>query len=164
LDNPDDDERTIINVKGVSAAAWNAARTAAKRQDEPMGVWLSKALIDRVNLEAGPRELPPLPPANPRPKTDNLSVEQLVALMQGMAELAKATGTNPAKADIRRAYGLADEHVREARGMPPRPVRIPGKAGGQSLALEGKASPAGPGIESAAILHDLESETADSEP
>ena len=57
--------------------------------------------------------------------------------MQAMAELAKATGTNRSKADIRRAYGLADEHVREARGMPPRPVRIPGKAVGQSLALEG---------------------------
>jgi hypothetical protein len=45
LDNPDDVERTIINVKGVSVAAWNAARNAAKRQDEPMGAWVSKALI-----------------------------------------------------------------------------------------------------------------------
>lgn len=54
-----------------------------------------------------------------------------------MAALSTATGIPPAKADVRRAYLLADDHVREARGLPPRPIRsrASGKAGGQA-ALE----------------------------
>ena len=98
-----------------------------------MGAWVSRALIDRVNLEAGPREFPP-EPANLDPKMANPSTltvahlhpgpgDVLGDLMQGMAALAAATGINPAKADIRRVYGLVDERVREARGMPPRQPR-----------------------------------------
>lgn len=47
---------------------------------------------------------------------------KLASLMQGMAALAAATGTTPAKADTRRLYGLVDEHVRQLRGLPPPPV------------------------------------------
>ena len=43
--------------------------------------------------------------------------------MQGMAALAAATGTPPAKADTRQLYALVDDQVRQARGQPPRPVR-----------------------------------------
>ncbi len=62
--------------------------------------------------------------------------------MQGMASLASATGVPPAKADVRRAYGLADDLVRDARGIPRKP-RIVGKARGQSLLENSKAETLG---------------------
>ena len=142
--NPDD-ERATINVKGVAARAWERAKTAALKQDETMGVWLSRAIDYRADAEAGPREFPP---ANPAPKTVKpeaaLAAEQLADLMRGMAALATATSIAPAKADIRRVYRLADDLVRDARGMPPRKLRIAGKAGWQSLLENGKAGAIGP--------------------
>jgi len=69
-----------------------------------------------------------------------LNPSELAGLMQGMAALATATGTPPAKADMRRAYALVDDQVRQARGMPPRPIRQP-KPKAQAQ-LEGPASPA----------------------
>jgi hypothetical protein len=141
MDNPDDG-KTTINVKGVSAKAWERAKAAAAKQDETLGVWLSRAANQLADREAGPREFPPQPPANLAPemvKPSGLTAPELAALLQGMAALATATGTSPAKADVRRAYALVDDHVREARGIPPRPIRLhprPGKANGQPLAIE----------------------------
>lgn len=154
MDNPAD-EKTTINVKGVSAKAWERARNAAAKQDETMGEWISRAANQLADMEAGPREFPPQSPANLAPemvKPTGLTPEQLASLMQGMAALATATGTPPAKADVRRAFALVDDHVREARGMPPRPIRLragPGKANGQALALEGKTE-AAPHVSAAA--------------
>jgi len=138
------DERTTINVKGMSVSSWERAKNAAKRQDESMGAWLSRAAEHLANLEDGPRELPPMAPGNPAPEMGNPTpapVEGLGVLMQGMAALAAATGTTPAKADTRRLYALVDDQVRQARGLPPRPVRRRqgGLANGQSLLENGKA-------------------------
>lgn len=143
MDGPDD-EKTVINVKGMSLRAWERAKKAASKQDETMGAWLARAVDHLANLEDGPRELPPLPPANLEPKTGNpssLPVEGLGALMQGIAAVSAATGIVPAKSNVRRLYALADDAVREAGGMSPRPVRVraPGKAPGQSRLLSGKA-------------------------
>ena len=89
--------------------------------------------------------------ANPTPELGNPTgpvaprapVEGLGQLMQGLAALAAVTGTPPAKADTRRLYALVDDQVRQARGMPPRPVRRRqgGLAAGQSLLENGKADP-----------------------
>ncbi len=143
MDNPDD-EKTTINVKSVSAAAWERAKSSATKQGETMGAWLSRAINRLADSEAGPREFPPSL-ANPAPemvKPDSPSVPvspvDLATLMQGMASLASATGVPPAKADVRRAYGLADDLVRDARGIPRKP-RIVGKARGQSLLESSKA-------------------------
>ena len=68
-----------------------------------------------------------------------LNPSELAGLMQGMAALTTATGTPPAKADARRAYALVDDHVRAARGMPPRPIRLP-KPRPQAR-IEGAVSP-----------------------
>ena len=140
MGNPEN-ERTTINVKGMSATAWERAKVAANRNGEAMGAWLTRAVTQLADREAGAREIPPQP-ANLAPATGNrgsLGVEQLAELMHGMAALAAATGTPPAKPDIRRAYHLVDEHIREARGMPPRPIRVRvGKAGEQSLLGNGR--------------------------
>lgn len=139
-----DDGKTTINVKSVSVAAWERAKSSALKQGETMGAWVSRALNQLADDEAGPREFPPSP-ANPSPrevKPDSsgasVSMADVAVLMQGIAAVAAATGQPPAKADLRRAYGLADELVRDARGIPRKP-RIVGKAIGQSLLLEGKA-------------------------
>ena len=119
--NPED-ERTVINVKGVSVEAWEIAKKAANKQGEPMGTWLSRAARTQANLEDGPRELPPLPVANLGRNSGNpslLPIEQLGALMQGMAALSAATGTPPAKGVTRRAYALVDDHIRDASGLRP---------------------------------------------
>lgn len=110
-----------------------------------MGSWLSRAADHLANLEDGPREIPPSMPANLVSEMGNpvpAPVEGLGVLMQGMAALAGVTGTTPAKADTRRLYALVDDQVRQARGLPPRPVRRrnPGKAAGQSLLENGKAA------------------------
>lgn len=138
------DEKTVINVKGVSVQAWEKAKRAAAKQGQPMGLWLSRAAEHLANLEDGPREFLPSQPANLEPKSGNpssLPVEGLGVLMQGIAAVAAATGTAPAKSNLRRLYALADDHVRDASGLPPRPVRVPasGKAAGQSLLISGKA-------------------------
>lgn len=142
MDNPQD-EKTVINVKGVSVQIWEKAKRAANKQGQPMGVWLSRAADHLANLEDGPREFPPDVSANPEPKTGNpsgMASDHLAGLMQGMAALVAATGMAPSKAVVRTAYRLMDAQVREASGLPPRPVRIAaGKASGQSLLLDGKA-------------------------
>ena len=148
MDNPADD-RVTINVKSVSAKSWERAKVAANKQGQTMGEWLSRAINQLANNEAGPRELPALPAANLKPKTGNpgpagpaagMSAGDLADMMRGLAALATASGTPPAKADIRRAYGLADDLVRDARGMP-RKSRPIGKASRQSLLENGKANP-----------------------
>jgi hypothetical protein len=139
--NPDD-EKTTINVKGVSAKAWERAKNAAKKQDETMGDWLSRAANHLADREAGPREFPPALQANLPPemvKPPSLTAPELAGLMQGMAALATATNIPPAKTDVRRAYALVDEHVREARGMPPRPVRLHPAAASYLVRLKQKA-------------------------
>lgn len=152
MGNPSD-ERTTINVKGMSVSSWERAKKSAAKQDESMGAWLTRAVEQLANLEDGPREFPPMPPANPAPESGNppalaasgAPVEGLGLgqLMQGMAALAAATGTPPARSDTRRLYALVDDQVRQARGMPPRPVRRRqgGLAAGQSLLENGKADP-----------------------
>lgn len=127
------DEKTTINVKSVSVAAWDRAKKAATKQGEAMGEWLSRAINQLADIEAGPREFPPAnPPVNQISETGNpvrfaLSPAELSDLMHAQAALTTATGKLPAKADTGRAHALAAEMVRAAIGMPPKPLRI-GKA------------------------------------
>jgi hypothetical protein len=136
----DPETHTTINVKRVSVAAWEAAKAAAIRQGETMGAWLSRALATQAGMEAGPRELPPV--ARPAGNPELLPPEQLAGLLHGVAALAGSTGVSPAKADVRRAYRLADAMVREASGLPQRPVRArpaieaDGKASGKEVSIE----------------------------
>lgn len=128
---------TTINVKAVDRDAWQRAKNAADKQDETMGVWLSRALNFRCDAESGPREFlptsisrPALPAANPPPQMANPAVAlqsaaDVAAILQGLAAVAAATG---AAGVLASAVALADDMVRAARGMPPRPVRRGGKA------------------------------------
>ena len=72
----DEGQSTIINVKGVSAKAWETTKKRANLRCETMGEWLTRAINTQANLEAGPREFPPAnpatPSANPPPPTVDL--------------------------------------------------------------------------------------------
>jgi hypothetical protein len=113
---------TIVNIKGIDLDAWEAAKTAAARQDETMGEWVSRALNHLVNLEAGPREFPPNPAANLGPKTVNPGQAEALATLAGLAPAL--TGIGPklagyAAADVSR---LISDCSRLARGEAPRPA------------------------------------------
>jgi hypothetical protein len=146
------EETTIINVKSVSAAAWEKAKKAATKQGETLGEWLSRAITQVADREAEqPRELPPVKPSRP----GTMPASEVSHMMQAMAALAAATGRPPPKAITARAYRLADDLFRSEMGLPPNPVRLSGLARRQSLLENGKASeePAVPAASPEALLH-----------
>ena len=129
---------TTINVKAVDFEAWDKARNSANKQGETMGIWLSRALITQVNLEAGPREFPPDSSANPGRKSANppLTPEQLTdrmnataAMMQGLAAIKAATGKATGLRTVARALAAFEQRQIEAEGVPP--ARLVGKAIGK---------------------------------
>jgi hypothetical protein len=87
-----DDEKTIINVKGVSAKSWERAKAAANRRGETMAGWISRACDTVADLEAGDALMPPNPIANLDPKTANpaLTPDQLTARLDALASLMQA--------------------------------------------------------------------------
>ena len=103
--NPDD-EKTVINVKGVSISAWEDAKRSAAKVGESMGFWLSQAARDRANLLAGDRVILP---GNPEPVKGNpLEPGQVAALMQGFAATVAATGVQPKVALVKQAYAAME--------------------------------------------------------
>lgn len=137
---------TIINVKAVSADAWSRAKNAANRQGEAMGVWLSRAIAQLADREAAtPREFPPPHLSGQEPDQisspqSTMAAAELAGLMNAVSALAATTGTAPAKVLVRRAYALADDMVRDARGLPRKPLRL-GKAFRQALVEIGQSVP-----------------------
>ena len=75
-----DDDTTIINVKGVRKAAWNAATRAAALAKTPYGPWLSDAIDQRLYREATG--------GNPEGKA-GLTEDQITARTMALAEMAK---------------------------------------------------------------------------
>jgi hypothetical protein len=156
MDNPDD-EKTTINVKAVSARAWERAKSSAIKQGETMGAWLSRAINQLADAEAGPREFPPVKPAanlpaetgNPGPAAAPEAIAHAFgALLSGQAALVAATGIQPLKREVRLAHALVDALSRDMQGIdrlpPPKPRQSRsrgGKAAGQSLLGNGKAAP-----------------------
>jgi hypothetical protein len=148
MGNPDQ-ERTTINVKGVLVSAWETAKKAANKQNETMGSWLSRAIPHLANLEAGPREFPPV---NPEPNSANPSpaayvgppidvLMAIVALSQEVRESAHAAGIDYPKSAARRHSAILRSAQLAVLGKPTRaqPRTLIGLASGQSLLKNGKA-------------------------
>ena len=74
---------TTINVKHVSAKAWQRAKEAAGRNGEDLGPWVSRACNLLADMEVGGREFVPGQPVNP------MSHDQLTARISAAAELLK---------------------------------------------------------------------------
>jgi hypothetical protein len=112
-------KRTIINVKGMDAEQWERAKLAANRQDETMGEWLSRAVKQLAAMEEGGREFGP----GERTERKPLTAEQVAALMQAAAQLALATGKPAPKSHAHGLRAVVDDLTRQARGLPPKPVK-----------------------------------------
>ena len=117
-----DGEVTTVNVKGVRISTWEKARAAARRDDESMGEWLTKALEHYTGLQAGPRELPP------EPITVAPQLGQACELLHALAAVA-ASGQmgRDARARMNRLAMAA------AAAVDGQPLRIYGKPPPKSL-------------------------------
>jgi hypothetical protein len=59
----DTETTTTVNIKAIKVAAWERAKTAAGRNDETLGNWVSRACEQLAAAEAGgPRLYPPATP------------------------------------------------------------------------------------------------------
>jgi len=113
-----DDDTTIINVKGVRKAAWNAATRAAALAKTPYGPWLSDAIDQRLYREATG--------GNPEGKaglTEDQKTARILAvaaLAEGMASLKAARARPPIVAamlaELAGDLGLAGGKAEASRG------------------------------------------------
>jgi hypothetical protein len=112
------DETKTINVKGVSAAAWDRARQCADKTDESLGVWLSRAIETQANLEAGPREWPPVKPEPDVVKlAAPLTPDEYKVLCEGM-EIARRVSGQPVPPNLSKQLDLLSlDILRAARGL-----------------------------------------------
>lgn len=83
-----EDEKIIVNVKGVSAKAWERAKIGSHKAGETLGQWLSRACEQLANLESGQRMFPTsktgtLPANTPRPEVD---FREVAAVLMAMKE------------------------------------------------------------------------------
>ena len=116
-----DDQKTVINVKAVSIAAWEKGKAAAAKADETMGTWLSRAIIQLADREAGERYIPPAKPVKPAtaPGVDLHDVAAvLVAMGQANIQVQKRVAS--------RVNGLLFAVLPPSRQLaPPRPQHQP---------------------------------------
>jgi hypothetical protein len=122
VDNPDE-EKTIVNIKGVVVQSYDRAKKSAHKNGETMGSWISRAMDQLANLEAGERYIPPANPANPSgnpganpPPVVRIEVDfrEVAAVMVAMKE----AGLPVQKRVGALVNGLLYAKLREARGVP----------------------------------------------
>jgi hypothetical protein len=94
MGNPADDEKTTINVKGVSASSWEQARKAAHRAGDSMGTWLSRACDQLAKLEAGDRLILPGNPGKeganfgqPSPALPEVDLHAVAAVLMALKQV-----------------------------------------------------------------------------
>jgi hypothetical protein len=136
------DERTTVNVKGVSVSAWTKGKAAADLAGETMGAWLSRTIERAVSRGDGRVEFPDLPAAHPvaftppngRPGPDaGAALDRLAPVLAGM----NGKLNRQAAASVSR---LIDSFARDAQGLPPRPAPKR-KASGKAIADFGLTVP-----------------------
>lgn len=112
-------------VKGIDPAAWKRGTDAAKRRGEPFRIWLARAIDREASANRGDRIIPPderpgLPPSAP-PSAPGLAPPAVADLLQAAAQVAAASGRKMPREVATHCYGLLVDHLRTARGLPPRP-------------------------------------------
>jgi len=124
-DNGSDDDRWTI--RGITRAARMRAIEAAGRRQMPVGTWLAHAIEHEIEAERRPLKLAPAVVSDKRPDMSDHAGElaHLLPLMQAAAAAAAASGRPMSRRVASRLYGLVDDNVRRAAGMPPRVRRAP---------------------------------------
>lgn len=82
-----DEPTTTVNVKNMPVAAWRRAGDRARANDETLGQWLSRAIHQLADREAGTgRVIPPARPATP--EQPRQTAEEMAAAAQLLAAMA----------------------------------------------------------------------------
>jgi hypothetical protein len=79
-------DKTIVNVKGISVPSWDRGKAAANRAGETMGSWLSRAIDQLADREAGQRYIPPDVPANPSAPRPEIDLREVAAVLHAMGQ------------------------------------------------------------------------------
>jgi hypothetical protein len=80
-------DKTIVNVKGISVPSWDRGKAAANRAGETMGSWLSRAIDQLADREAGQRYIPPDAPANPPTvQRSEIDLREVAAVLVAMGQ------------------------------------------------------------------------------
>ncbi len=123
----DEDDRAIKTVKGISSTSWEKGLKAAKKRDEPYGVWLGRAIDRQADLEAEDRVIlpdereagqPASAPVSAQPRV-TFSLGEIEAAMRTAADLATAAGLEVPKPMARHYFALLTGTLRLARGLEP---------------------------------------------
>lgn len=115
MDNPDD-AKTIINVKGIVVRSYERAKKAANAANETMGSWLSRAMDQLANLEAGERYILPASPANhaPVPPPQAVDLSDLAAVLTALTQ----AGLPVQKRIGRHINAILNDRLAASRGLP----------------------------------------------
>lgn len=124
-----DEERAPKTIKAMPVRAWNRALAQAAKSGESMAEWLTRAIDQLADREAGERVLPP-PAPQPGPSVrDNpaagMAPQDMAELMQAAVAAAQASGVPLPKSVARHAFALVGGQLRAARGLPPVKPRLP---------------------------------------
>ncbi len=121
-------DRTPYTVRGMARLARETVLKSARQAGETQAEWLARAIANEADRQAGATVIPPsqtwaAPPADQTP-TLPVEAHDLAALLQGCAAVLSAPG---ATKGLTRAVSAAARHwLRQARGLPPLPPRLPG--------------------------------------
>jgi hypothetical protein len=107
-------DTTTVNVKNIRVEAWSTAKHAARRNDESLGSWISRACEQLAAAEAGgPRLIPPparlnqgAEMANPAARVPTDRLAQLATLARIARELTPDGKDSRAAQMARRAVCL----------------------------------------------------------
>jgi hypothetical protein len=129
-------EKSSFSIKAFPVEARKLALACAARAGLTMAEWMDRAVHSQARLEAGENVLPPdrgfaAPAAISQPVPGDLA--GLLIMMQVAQVAAQASGKPMGKTIAQRYYGLVDDRVRAAAGLPP---RTPRKAPRRRLTLE----------------------------
>jgi hypothetical protein len=130
--------RKVINVKGVEAAIWDEATTAADNRKESYGVYLSRALRTQLAVDRGAVKLPDEPVKPP------MTTDQLTARITAQAALFTAmAAAKQAKVRVPRLSDLGLARMGTARALAaeqPALIEAAEVSGGKTSAKSGKES------------------------
>src|SRR4051794_41178946 len=123
-----DEATQTVNIKGISSKEWEKARGIATRNGESMGEYVSRALAQLAEREAGERFFPPerfspvVPPDLPStipalPDNPGIALPEVAAVLVALKE----AGLPIQKRIGRQINALLDAKLRAAmpRQMPP---------------------------------------------
>lgn len=103
-------------IKAIPWEARNAAISAADREKQTIGEWLTRAIMAQVQSDRQRDRAPAVVRPETDPQSDLSNIERMVTLA---TQLAVATGAPPPKGVSRVAYGLLRDRLQRIKGVGP---------------------------------------------